>query len=201
MANQVYNLTQTGAQVQSIINDANKVMGAGSQSTLTTDSILLKDTSGNYHKIDKSSFTEAVRNTMASLLVNNDKGTTISQVAAIASGDFGSITPDNLAQVLGVPRFILAPEIAVNSDADNLTDFPCYRSPSGAVTASTSHLPSNITTTLGFVLLNFQPYTNNPVWSTQVIIQLSKIWVRNRNSEEFPPLFPEWKQVQLNAIQ
>ena len=101
MANQVYNLTQTGAQVQSIINDANKVMGAGSQSTLTTDSILLKDTSGNYHKIDKSSFTEAVRNTMASLLVNNDKGTTISQVAAIASGDFGSITPDNLASVLG----------------------------------------------------------------------------------------------------
>jgi DNA gyrase/topoisomerase IV subunit A len=101
MADQVYNLTQTGAQVQAIINDANKVMGAGSQSTLTTDSILLKDTSGNYHKIDKSSFTEAVRNTMASMLVNNDKGTTISQIAAIASGDFGSVTPANLASVLG----------------------------------------------------------------------------------------------------
>ena len=101
MADQVYDLTQTGAQVQAIIYDANKVMGAGSQSTLTTDSILLKDTSGNYHKIDKSSFTEAVRNTMASLLVNNDKGTTISQIAAIASGDFGSVTPANLASVLG----------------------------------------------------------------------------------------------------
>jgi hypothetical protein len=101
MADQTYNLTQTGAEVQAIINDANSVKGAGATTSLTTDYIMLKDTSGAYHKIQKSSFTEAVRNTLASLLVNNDKGTTISQIAAIASGDFGSVTPANLASVLG----------------------------------------------------------------------------------------------------
>jgi len=101
MADQVYNLTQTGAEVQGIINDANNVKGAGATTSLTTDYIMLKDTNGQYHKIQKDSFTEAVRNTLASLLVNNDKGTTISQIAAIASGDFGSVTPANLASVLG----------------------------------------------------------------------------------------------------
>lgn len=101
MADQTYNLPQTGEEVQAIINDANGVKGAGATTSLTTDYIMLKDTSGAYHKIQKSSFTEAVRNTLASLLVNNDKGTTISQIAAIASGDFGSVTPGNLASVLG----------------------------------------------------------------------------------------------------
>lgn len=101
MADQTYNLTQTGAEVQAIINDAEGVKGAGATTSLTTDYIMLKDTSGNYHKIQKSSFTEAVRNTLASLLVNNDKGTTINQIPAIASGDFGSVTPANLASVLG----------------------------------------------------------------------------------------------------
>jgi len=101
MADRVYNLTQTGAEVQDIINDADNAKGAGATTSLTTDYIMLKDTNGQYHKIQKDSFTEAVRNTLASLLVNNDKGTTISQIAAIASGDFGSVTPANLASVLG----------------------------------------------------------------------------------------------------
>ena len=96
-----FDLTQTDAQVQSILNDAQGAMGAGAQTSLTTDYIMLKDTSGNYHKILKDSFTEACRNVLAGLLVNNDKGTTISQIAAIASGDFGSVTPANLASVLG----------------------------------------------------------------------------------------------------
>ena len=96
-----FDLTQTDAQVQSILNDAQDAMGAGAQTSLTTDYIMLKGTNGRYHKILKDSFTEAVRNTLAGLLVNNDKGTTISQIAAIASGDFGSVTPANLASVLG----------------------------------------------------------------------------------------------------
>ena len=100
MAN-TYDLTQTGSEVQAILNDANNIKGAGAQTTLTTDYILLKDTNGQYHKILKDSFTEACRNVLAGLLVNNDKGTTISQIAAVASGDFGSITPANLASVLG----------------------------------------------------------------------------------------------------
>lgn len=109
MAEATYDLTQTGQQVQNILNDANKVMGASSVTSMTTDSIILKGTDGSYHKIDKSSFTEAVRNTLATLLVNNDKGTTISQVAAINQGDFGSITVENLALVLGAQRLRVSP--------------------------------------------------------------------------------------------
>ena len=105
MAN-TYDLTQTGSEVQAILNDANNIKGAGAQTTLTTDYILLKDTNGQYHKILKDSFTEACRNVLAGLLVNNDKGTTISQIAAVASGDFGSVTPANLASVLGAANAI-----------------------------------------------------------------------------------------------
>ena len=97
-----FDLTQTDQQVQNILNDAQGAMGASAQTTLTTEYVMLKDTSGVYHKIRKSSFTEAIRDVLAGLLVNNDKGTTINQIAAIASGDFGSITPANLASVLGV---------------------------------------------------------------------------------------------------
>ena len=100
-----FDLTQTDAQVQSILNDAQDAQGAGAQTTLTTDYIMLKGTNGRYHKILKNSFTEAVRNVLAGLLVNNDKGTTISQIPAIASGDFGSVTPANLASVLGVAQY------------------------------------------------------------------------------------------------
>lgn len=96
-----FDLTQTDQQVQNILNDAQGAMGASAQTTLTTEYVMLKDTSGIYHKILKSSFTEAIRDVLAGLLVNNDKGTTINQIAAIASGDFGSITPANLASVLG----------------------------------------------------------------------------------------------------
>ena len=67
----------------------------------TTDYVLLQDTDGAYHKILKSNFTEAIRNTLAGLLVNNDKGTSVNQIPAIASGDLGSVTPANLASVLG----------------------------------------------------------------------------------------------------
>ena len=90
-----FDLTQTDAQVQSILDDAQNAQGAGAQTTLTTDYIMLKDTSGNYHKILKDSFTEACRNVLAGLIVNNDKGTTTSQIPAIASGDFGSVSEDS----------------------------------------------------------------------------------------------------------
>lgn len=99
-----FDLTQTDQQVQNILNDAQGAMGASAQTTLTTEYVMLKDTNGVYHKILKSSFTEAIRDVLAGLLVNNDKGTTINQIAAIASGDFGSITPANLASVLGAAK-------------------------------------------------------------------------------------------------
>jgi hypothetical protein len=112
-----FDLTQTDAQVQSILNDGQNMQGAGAQTTLTTESVLLKDVNGNYHKILKSSFTEAIRDTLAGLLVNNDKGTTINQIAAIASGDFGSITPANLASVLGA--FGESKNLHANDDLDD----------------------------------------------------------------------------------
>lgn len=97
-----FDLQQTDQQVQNILNDGQSAIGAGAQTTLTTEYVMLKDINGVYHKILKDSLTEACRNVLAGLLVNNDKGTTINQIPAIASGDFGSITPANLASVLGV---------------------------------------------------------------------------------------------------
>ena len=129
MAN-TYDLTQTGSEVQAILNDANNIKGAGAQTTLTTDYILLKDTNGQYHKILKDSFTEACRNVLAGLLVNNDKGTTISQIAAVASGDFGSVTPANLASVLGATS---KGTISSSSNIDTVVDAGIYivQNPSG----------------------------------------------------------------------
>ena len=80
-----------------------------SQISTTTDYIPLQDTDGNLVKINPASFEEAVRNVLGGLLANNDKGTTISGVPALsgsgASLDFGSVTPANLASVLGGIRF------------------------------------------------------------------------------------------------
>ena len=76
-----------------------------SQISTTDEYIPLQDTDGNLVKINPASFQEAVRNVLGSLLANNDKGTTISGIPALsgsgASLDFGSVTPANLASVLG----------------------------------------------------------------------------------------------------
>lgn len=124
--------------MQNILNDAQGAMGASAQTTLTTEYVMLKDTSGIYHKILKSSFTEAIRDVLAGLLVNNDKGTTINQIAAIASGDFGSITPANLASVLGVAY---NKELVANTDILQLSEGN-YHTGSGAVVRSLSNAPS-----------------------------------------------------------
>lgn len=77
---------------------------SASQSTLaSTDAIMLKGTDGTYHEIARDSLVEAVRSVMGGILKNLDKGTTIGALAALGSGDdLGSITPANLASVLGV---------------------------------------------------------------------------------------------------
>ena len=131
-----FDLTQTDQQVQNILNDGQSAMGAGAQTTLTTEYVMLKDTNGVYHKILKSSFTEAIRDVLAGLLVNNDKGTTINQIAAIASGDFGSVTPANLASVLGGLR-----DCGIASgDANDKTDTGAYYVHTG--NSPFSNLPS-----------------------------------------------------------
>ena len=148
-----FDLTQTDQQVQNILNDAQGAMGASAQTTLTTEYVMLKDTSGVYHKILKSSFTEAIRDVLAGLLVNNDKGTTINQIAAIASGDFGSITPANLASVLGdVMNHISYIE------ENNITDMNSYDVPLGfnmifvAASSQVFNLPDGFEDKIRFML-------------------------------------------------
>jgi protein involved in ribonucleotide reduction len=86
-----------------------KLADTGTKTTaVNTDYVLLEDTSGNYQKIAKNSFTEAVRNTLGDILRNNDKGTSINGVPALGSdNDFGSISTANLASVLGEPLGII----------------------------------------------------------------------------------------------
>lgn len=76
-----------------------------SQISTSANYIPLQDTDGNLVKINPASFEEAVRNVLGGLLANNDKGTTISGLPALSGSgnslDFGSITPANLASVLG----------------------------------------------------------------------------------------------------
>lgn len=72
-----------------------------SEISTSTQFIPLQDTDGNIVKISPASFQEAVRNVLAGLLVNNDKGTTFDHVPVIGSSDFGSSTLANLASVLG----------------------------------------------------------------------------------------------------
>ena len=80
-----------------------KLADTGTKTTaVNTDYVLLEDTNGNYQKIAKNSFTEAVRNTLGDILRNNDKGTSVNGLPALGSdNDFGSITTANLASVLG----------------------------------------------------------------------------------------------------
>ena len=96
-----------------------KLSESASQSTLaSTDAIMLKGTDGTYHEIARDSLVEAVRSVMGGILKNLDKGTTIGALAALGSGDdLGSITPANLASVLGVNRNIVV------DPSDSVTDF------------------------------------------------------------------------------
>ena len=166
-----FDLTQTDAQVQSILNDAQDVQGAGAQTTLTTDYIMLKGTNGRYHKILKDSFTEAVRNVLAGLLVNNDKGTTISQIAAIASGDFGSVTPANLASVLGGVT-----EIFASGDLNDLKKIATYAIGSSSYWNNISNKPTNTTGSLGAGILLVLP-GSAATWRVQIIIDQSSHFV------------------------
>ena len=198
-----FDLTQTDAQVQSILNDAQDAQGAGAQTTLNTEYIMLKGTNGRYHKILKDSFTEAVRNVLAGLLVNNDKGTTISQIPAISSGDFGSVTPANLASVLGVPRIVgtltAGETIPSGADLNNLANLPVYRCKSGSIAATLTNTPTNFSSSMGFVLLNMQPYGAASI-STQVLIQKDDIFIRRStyNTSTHVTTWYEWKQVSMS---
>lgn len=192
-----FDLTQTDQQVQNILNDAQGAMGASAQTTLTTEYVMLKDTSGIYHKILKSSFTEAIRDVLAGLLVNNDKGTTINQIAAIASGDFGSITPANLASVLGA--YILGggmKEITQNADLNSLAfERGCsYICRSAQVAGSLSNTPIS---NAAFFLFSFSPFMpSNSSYTIQIAFYYLGIYFRGLDSYN-GSIWTDWKAFTL----
>lgn len=172
-----FDLTQTDQQVQNILNDAQGAMGASAQTTLTTEYVMLKDTNGVYHKILKSSFTEAIRDVLAGLLVNNDKGTTISQIAAIASDDFGSITPANLASVLGgnptsVTDMNNAPNGPILSSSDTLNT-PINKTLVGVQLSKGQYVGQMMLRVTGD--LYFRGYSSAQGWSSWYIVSKSEV--------------------------
>jgi hypothetical protein len=189
-----FDLTQTDQQVQNILNDAQDAMGAGAQTTLTTDYIMLKGTNGRYHKILKDSFTEAVRNVLAGLLVNNDKGTTISQIPAIASGDFGSVTPANLASVLGrLTRngygLLLTKGNSAESDLD-ANEIDCTSLLRMGV--GSTNVPSAVNSSGAFMLTLY--YSSSYI--TQVIfVRLGRVYLRDKNNASWS----EWKALAFES--
>lgn len=119
-----------------------------SQISTADEYIPLQDTDGNLVKINPASFQEAVRNVLGSLLANNDKGTTISGIPALsgsgASLDFGSVTPANLASVLGRENMFYNIGSMTNSSSQNCDSYYSKYGVVGidGVTSNTHGLPS-----------------------------------------------------------
>ena len=104
------------------IRDRKLTTATGQQVVNSSDVILLKDTSGNFHEIAKDSFMSAVRGALGSLIKSYDKGTNINGVAVTGStgtvNDLGFSSPSDLATVLGVTQdssTILLPNFVNNT--------------------------------------------------------------------------------------
>lgn len=79
----------------------NKIATAPEQSTINaTDYVVLKDTDGVNCKISKANIMGVVKDALAELLLNNDLGTSFTNVPALGTNVFGSATLANLASVL-----------------------------------------------------------------------------------------------------
>lgn len=87
------------------IRDRKLTTATSQQVVNSSDVVLLKDTSGNFHEIAKDSFMSAVRGALGSLIKSYDKGTNINGVAVTGStgtvNDLGFSSPSDLASVLG----------------------------------------------------------------------------------------------------
>ena len=138
----------------------------------TTDYVLLQDTDGAYHKILKSNFTEAIRNTLAGLLVNNDKGTSVNQIPAIASGDLGSVTPANLASVLGESK---VEDLASGADLDTKITVGRYSCPYNDTAAALVHCPTN----MAFSMYVFRTLSISQLIATHT----NELWYRSKSSD------------------
>ena len=153
-----------------------------SQISTTDEFIPLQDTDGNLVKINPASFQEAVRNVLGSLLANNDKGTTISGVPALsgngASLDFGSITPANLASVLGV-KFI---DRTTGKSSADLVLSPGYHSGISITYGGNTYYGALIA------------YGDMINFFAQIFVAAGNIFVR-RNSDQGSSTFLPWKKL------
>lgn len=86
------------------IQDKDLARRTAQSAVASSDYVLLEDTSGQYHKISKASFTEAVRGALGSVINSVAKGSDIAKVPVLDSNnDLGMGTLANIASVLGVP--------------------------------------------------------------------------------------------------
>ena len=87
------------------IRDKKLVDATSADTVASGDSIVIKTTSGDYVEVDMNSFTEAVKTVLGKIISDNDKGTSISGITVTdGNDDLGSVTPANLASILGVPK-------------------------------------------------------------------------------------------------
>lgn len=93
---------------------------------------------------------------------------------------------------LGVPTIAGingAVYIESNDDLDNLTVSPCYRCNLASIASTVTNMPSGASISMGFVVLNIQPYSI-ATYSTQIFIQSGSIWSRSRTSS----LWNTWRK-------
>lgn len=86
--------------------------------------------------------------------------------------------------ILGVPTIAGnkgAIYIESNADLDNLTTSPCYKCNLASVAETVTNMPSNALGSVGFTVLNIQPY-GNANYETQIFIQSGSIWSRYRTA-------------------
>lgn len=160
-----------------------KLTTATSQSGVnTSDVVLLKDTSGNYHEITKDSFMGAVRSALGSLIKNYDKGTNVNGIAVTGStgtvNDLGFSSPSDLATVLG--GALVSPHINI-AQGVNLNDLT--QGSYLCISSTTAATLQNCPVSLPFVLWVFK--NNNAPYQAQMLVSQDGSYLRNTNTESW----------------
>ena len=104
-----------------------KLNSKTSQSTVaSSDYVLLEDTDGAYHKIQKASFVEAIRSVFGSVLNGVAKGSDIAKVPVLDSNnDLGVGTLTALATLLGAKAPFEMKDIIVQSAGTTISGLSC----------------------------------------------------------------------------
>jgi hypothetical protein len=125
-------------------------------------------------------FIDSIKNLFNGLTAKTQSTASTSDYIQLYNGTTGEpngkIKLDNLAAVLGVPRFIGGPIVNENDDLDNLTEYPFYRCNNSSITRTVSNMPEGANTGYGFLLLYLRPSTGEN--GNQILIQQTNIWIR-----------------------